>query len=118
MIYAVGASHVIFATNLFLAADTVSTAYTSIGIVVDRAIESGNLTAIEHALLLSPEAETMQKLLANIKMNWYESVASMITYAQGNVSLFDPLLAGETFSALSQMFTNYGFEPNVSLFPA
>jgi hypothetical protein len=112
--YSSGASHIIFATNLNLATDTITTAYTNMVIAIEPAIEAGNLTAVEHAMLLSPEAETMQMIFANIGMNWYEDVANLITYANGNVSLVGPLMTGETFSALSQMFTNYGFEPNVS----
>jgi len=78
-------------------------------------IESGNLTGVEVALLQSPEALKVQTVLANMKLDWPANAANVITYVNGNVSLFGDYLTGEIYSSLSQLFTLYHFEPSVRL---
>lgn len=82
--------------------------------VVSPYIAEGNLTGIEESLLLSPEALKVQNVLANMQLDWQQNVANVLTYVNGNISLFDNYLTGEIYSSLSQLFTVYNFEPHVS----
>lgn len=112
-----GAAHVIFATNVFVATQALLTSFGDLETVVTPLIDTGNITAIEVALLQSPQALKVQTVLANMKLDWPANVANVITYANGNVSLFGDYLTGEVYTSLSQLFTLYHFEPSVSLIP-
>lgn len=110
-----GAAHVIFATNVFISTTALLTTFGNLEALTQPFIDQGNLTAVEDALLLSPQALQVQIVLSNIKLDWRANVANVITYANGNVSLFSQYLTGEVFTSLTQLFTNYHFEPSVSL---
>lgn len=109
-----GAAHVIFATNVFVATAALLVSFNDLEQVVGPHIAEGNLTAIQESLLLSPQALKVQTVLANMQLDWQSNVANVLTYVNGNVSLFDDYLTGEIYSSLSQLFTIYHFEPSVS----
>lgn len=109
-----GAAHVIFATDVLIATNALMTTWAFLEEAVSPAIDAGNLTAVQEALLLSPAARNVQIVLANIHLDWQANVGNVLTWANGNVTQLNDLLTGEVFSSLSQLFADYHFEPTVS----
>lgn len=87
--------------------------FANLELFVSPIIAAGNITAVEEALLLSPEALKVQIVLANMQLDWPANVANIITYANGNLSQFGDYLTGEIYGSLSQLFTIYHFDPTV-----
>ena len=103
----------IFATNVLVATQALLESFGGLQMVVEPIIATGNITAVEVALLQSPAASKVQAVLANMQLDWPANVANIITYANGNFSQISDYLNGEIYGSLSQLFTSYHFEPSV-----
>jgi hypothetical protein len=109
-----GIAHIIFATNIYLATYSITLAFENMIVAVYAAVATGDMSAVQQTLLLSPQAKAMQDVMSSIAVDWNANVGNLLTYGNGNVALMVPLVAGEMFSCFSQVVTNYHFQPGVS----
>lgn len=97
--------------------DTITAAFTELGEAIAPALATNNITALQEAMFLSPQADYLRVIESNIDLDWDANGALLLTHANGNLSLVSSLMIGEEYDSISQLFSNYHFKPSVSDLP-